>query len=212
LGIISSDRLTPLAQININEVTSYRGLFSWEQNETGRRTFFTADYQNLFNRVSINLGAKESDIALTTDELLKRYNNGTQSVYLEMLLFQYGRYLLISSSRDGSLPANLQGVWNTYNMPAWACDYTHNINVEMNYWPAFSTNLAETFKAYVDYNSAYMKQAELKKAKNELINAVTLNKNIPEVHYNLAYIYNRLGKTKIAQSYLDNYNKLVENN
>lgn len=120
-----------------------------------------ADYQNLFNRVSIDLGAKESDLALTTDELLKRYKNGTESVYLEMLLFQYGRYLLISSSRDGSLPANLQGVWNTYNMPAWACDYTHNINVEMNYWPAFSTNLAETFLAYVDYNSAYMKQAEL---------------------------------------------------
>ena len=120
-----------------------------------------ADYQNLFNRVSLNLGAKESDLALTTDELLKRYKNGTESVYLEMLLFQYGRYLLISSSRDGSLPANLQGVWNTYNMPAWACDYTHNINVEMNYWPAFSTNLAETFRAYVDYNSAYMEQAEL---------------------------------------------------
>ena len=120
-----------------------------------------ADYKNLFDRVTIDLGAKESDFALTTDKLLENYKKGTESAYLETLLFQYGRYLLISSSRDGSLPANLQGVWNTYNMPAWACDYTHNINVEMNYWPAFSTNLAETFEAYVDYNTAYMEMAEL---------------------------------------------------
>ena len=67
---------------------------------------------------------------------------------------------------------------------------------------------------YLHYNlaCAYIKLAELKKAKNELIKAVTIKKNIPEVHYNLAYIYNRLGKTKIAQSYLDNYNNLMENN
>ena len=134
---------------------------SFEQAYNTLKNSHISDYKNLFDRVSINLGAKESDLALTTDKLLERYKNGTESTYLEMLLFQYGRYLLISSSRDGSLPANLQGVWNTYNMPAWACDYTHNINVEMNYWPAFSTNLAETFRAYVDYNSAYMKQAEL---------------------------------------------------
>ena len=120
-----------------------------------------SDYKKLFDRVSLNLGIDESDAALTTDELLEKYKNGTHSSYLETLLFQYGRYLLISSSREGTLPANLQGVWNTYNMPPWACDYTHNINVEMNYWPAFSTNLAETFKAYVSYNEAYMNMAKL---------------------------------------------------
>ena len=119
------------------------------------------DYKNLFDRVSLNLGANESDLDLTTDELLESYKNGNQSTYLEALIFHYGRYLLISSSREGTLPANLQGVWNTYNMPPWACDYTHNINVEMNYWPAFSTNLAETFKAYVSYNEAYMKEAQI---------------------------------------------------
>ena len=134
---------------------------SYEEAYTTLKSRHLNDYKNLFDRVSINLGAKDSDLALTTDELLKIYKNGTESAYLEMLVFQYGRYLLISSSRNGSLPANLQGVWNTYNMPAWACDYTHNINVEMNYWPAFSTNLAETFKAYVNYNAAYMAQAEL---------------------------------------------------
>ncbi len=121
----------------------------------------TDDYKSLFDRVSLDLGTSESDLALTTDKLLESYKNGNKSTYLETLIFQYGRYLLISSSREDTLPANLQGVWNTYNMPPWACDYTHNINVEMNYWPAFSTNLAETFKAYVSYNKAYMKQAKL---------------------------------------------------
>ena len=119
-----------------------------------------ADHSELFGRVSVDLGFKKSDFELTTDVLLDNYKNGEESTYLEALLFQYGRYLLIASSRNGSLPANLQGVWNTYNMPAWACDYTHNINVEMNYWPAFQTNIAETFDAYVSYNKAYMKQAE----------------------------------------------------
>ena len=120
-----------------------------------------ADYKALFERVSLDLGINESDLSITTDKLLENYKSGKKSAYLETLLFQYGRYLLISSSREGTLPANLQGVWNTYNVPPWACDYTHNINVEMNYWPAFSTNLAETFKAYVSYNDAYMEQAKL---------------------------------------------------
>ena len=145
----------------MNAISAKIGGKSYEEAYATLKNSHLQDYKNLFDRVSLNLGAKDSDIALTTDELLNRYKNGTESAYLEMLLFQYGRYLLISSSRDGSLPANLQGVWNTYNMPAWACDYTHNINVEMNYWPAFSTNLAETFSAYVDYNAAYMTQAEL---------------------------------------------------
>ena len=120
-----------------------------------------ADYKALFERVSLDLGINESDLSITTDKLLENYKNGKKSAYLETLLFQYGRYLLISSSREGTLPANLQGVWNTYNVPPWACDYTHNINVEMNYWPAFSTNLAETFRAYVSYNDAYTEQAKL---------------------------------------------------
>ena len=120
-----------------------------------------SDYSELFGRVSLDLETKKSDLELTTDKLLENYQNDDKSNYLEALIFHYGRYLLISSSRKGALPANLQGVWNTYNMPAWACDYTHNINVEMNYWPAFQTNLAETFLSYVDYNNACMKQAEI---------------------------------------------------
>lgn len=119
-----------------------------------------SDYQNLFGRVTLNLDCAESDFELTTDQLLTNYKNGSGSTYLEVLYFQYGRYLLIASSRSGALPANLQGTWNKYNFSPWSSGYWHNINVQMNYWPAFSTNLAETFMAYSDYNTAYMPQAE----------------------------------------------------
>lgn len=119
-----------------------------------------ADYQELFNRVDLDLNCDSRDFELTTDELLEKYNSGTHSSYLETLLFQYGRYLIIASSREGSLPANLQGAWNCYNVPAWSSGYWSNINIQMNYWHVFSTNLAETFIPYVDYNAAYMPVAE----------------------------------------------------
>ena len=117
------------------------------------------DYQGLFGRVSLNLGDLE-DAELTTDELLKQYQSGHYSTYLEALYFQYGRYLLIASSRPGTLVANLQGTWSRYNKSPWGSGIWHNINVQMNYWPAFSTNIAETFEAYVAYNAAYMAAAE----------------------------------------------------
>lgn len=118
------------------------------------------DYQELFNRVEFTLDYNQEDITLTTDQLLRKYQTGYNSAYLEMLIYQYSRYLLIASSRPGALPANLQGTWNAYNVPPWSSGYWHNINIQMNYWSAFSTNLAETFEPYVDYNKAYMKQAE----------------------------------------------------
>ena len=120
-----------------------------------------ADYTELYGRVTLDLDFNESDFALTTDELLANYKNGSGSTYLEALYFQYGRYLLIASSRSGALPANLQGAWNRYNHSPWSSGYWHNINVQMNYWPAFSTNIAETFEAYVEYNNAYMEKAML---------------------------------------------------
>ena len=118
------------------------------------------DYTEIFGRVSLDLDCKESDFELTTDELLAQYKKGSGSSYLEALYFQYGRYLLIASSRSGALPANLQGTWNRYNHTPWSSGYWHNINVQMNYWPAFSTNIAETFEAYVEYNKAYMAKAQ----------------------------------------------------
>ncbi len=111
-----------------------------------------ADYQKLFRRVSLNVGATaESARALTTDERLVRYGTGEADPELEALFFQLGRYMLISSSRPGSLPANLQGLWNNSNNPPWRSDYHSNINVQMNYWPAEVTNLAECHLAFFDY-------------------------------------------------------------
>ena len=101
------------------------------------------DYSSMFSRVSLDLGEERE---LPADKLLEAYRAGDKSAMrrLETLYFSYGRYLLISSSREGSLPANLQGVWNESNTPPWCCDYHINVNLQMNYWGAYNTNLAET--------------------------------------------------------------------
>jgi len=108
------------------------------------------DYQSLFNRVKLNLGG--SNAAQTTKEALQTYNP-SKGQKLEELFFQYGRYLLISSSRDrtDALPANLQGVWNAVDNPPWNADYHLNVNLQMNYWPAYMSNLAETAKPMINY-------------------------------------------------------------
>ena len=100
------------------------------------------DYQRFFNRVSLNLGASTAP-NLPTDERLRRYAEGKEDKTLETLYFQYGRYLLISSSRTLGVPANLQGIWNPYMRPPWSSNYTTNINAEENYWLAENTNLSE---------------------------------------------------------------------
>jgi len=111
------------------------------------------DYQSLFRRFSLDVGTTEPDLlAKTTLARLEAYAKGaTADPDLEALFCQFGRYLLISCSRPGSLPANLQGIWNDSNEPAWACDYHSNINVEMNYWPAEPANLAECHRPFIDY-------------------------------------------------------------
>ncbi|MBL1068620.1 glycoside hydrolase N-terminal domain-containing protein [Streptomyces sp. 7-21] len=118
-----------------------------------------ADYQELFGRVRLRLG-EAADPGLPTDALLAAYQDGTLDEAgrrsLETLYFQYGRYLLISSSRPGSLPANLQGVWNHSAEPPWSADYHVNINLQMNYWPAETTNLTETTAPLFDYADSLM--------------------------------------------------------
>ncbi|HQS55508.1 MAG: hypothetical protein B7Y15_09825 [Bacteroidetes bacterium 24-39-8] len=106
------------------------------------------DYQKLFNRVSLDLG---KSLDQTTIDRLNAHKKGGTDPALEALLFQYGRYLLISSSRPGSLPANLQGIWNNEYKPAWYSQYTTNINVEMNYWPAEQTALSECHMPLFDW-------------------------------------------------------------
>ncbi|MFH8609840.1 glycosyl hydrolase family 95 catalytic domain-containing protein [Streptomyces sp. NPDC018029] len=108
------------------------------------------DHRALFDRVSLDIGqALPADVP--TDRLLKQYGSGgnaTADRALEALFFQYGRYLLIASSRAGSLPANLQGVWNNSTTPPWSADYHTNINLQMNYWLAEAANLPETTAPY----------------------------------------------------------------
>ena len=111
-------------------------------------TLFTnhlKDYPELFDRVTLDLGTTPDSIAaLPTDVQLKRYTDlGESNPDLEELYFQYGRYLLIASSRTPGVPANLQGLWNEKLLPPWSSDYTTNINVEENYWPAEVAALGE---------------------------------------------------------------------
>ncbi|WP_454042010.1 glycosyl hydrolase family 95 catalytic domain-containing protein [Cellulosimicrobium sp. Marseille-Q8652] len=100
------------------------------------------------SRVHVDWGTSAPDVvALPTDRRLARYADGGEDPSLEQTLFAYGRYLLHASSRPGGLPANLQGLWNDENQPPWGCDYHTNINVQMNYWGAETTDLPETHEA-----------------------------------------------------------------
>jgi alpha-L-fucosidase 2 len=109
------------------------------------------DHGALFNRVALNIGQKMPN--QPTDVVLAAYGKGAPAAdrALENLFFQYGRYLLIASSRAGSLPANLQGVWNASTTPPWNDDYHVNINLQMNYWLADVTNLSETMTPFLDF-------------------------------------------------------------
>jgi alpha-L-fucosidase 2 len=112
------------------------------------RSVHVADHQRLFRRVEFRLAASHSD--LPTDERLKRVQAGESDPSLEALYFQFGRYLLMSSSRPGTMAANLQGIWNDQLQPSWDSKYTININTEMNYWPAEVSNLSELHEPLFD--------------------------------------------------------------
>ncbi|GAB3570674.1 glycoside hydrolase family 95 protein [Spirosoma luteolum] len=111
----------------------------------------TRDYQTLFGRVGLQLGTHSLAQAVALPDRMAAYARGKNDPALEALLFQFGRYLLISSSRPGGLPANLQGLWNQETKPAWYSQYTTNINVEMNYWLAEQTNLPECHQPLFDW-------------------------------------------------------------
>jgi alpha-L-fucosidase 2 len=108
------------------------------------------DYQSFYNRVQLKLANKDT-VNLPTDQRLMRYAKGLADPYLETLYFQYGRYLLISSSRTQGVPANLQGLWNPYIQPPWSSNYTMNINAEENYWLAENTNLSEMHLPFLQF-------------------------------------------------------------
>lgn len=123
------------------------------------------DYGNLFNRVQFKVNNAVKFPALPTDEALIAYTKARKENIkeggdpsLESLLFHYGRYLMIASSRKGSLPANLQGLWNDSKTPAWDSDYHTDINIEMNYWINGPANLSECFSPFADYVDFLRKQ------------------------------------------------------
>jgi alpha-L-fucosidase 2 len=109
-----------------------------------------ADFQKYFSRVSLNLGKTDAP-DLPTDERLRRYAEGKEDKNLEVLYFQFGRYLLISCSRTPGVPANLQGIWNPHLRPPWSSNYTTNINAEENYWLAENTNLSEMHRSLLSF-------------------------------------------------------------
>ena len=114
------------------------------------RTEHIADHRTLHDRTVLTLGHDRALEAVPTDERLAAVRSGADDPGLTALLFAYGRYLLIASSRPGSQPANLQGIWNTEVQPPWQCDWTTNINLQMNYWHAETTGLPECHEPLFD--------------------------------------------------------------
>lgn len=118
------------------------------------------DYASLFNRVQLKLNPTVKAENLPTRQRLANYRKGQPDYYLEELYYQFGRYLLISSSRPGNMPANLQGIWHDEVDGPWRIDYHNNINVQMNYWPACTTNLDECMLPLVDFIRTLVKPGE----------------------------------------------------
>ena len=118
------------------------------------------DYSALFNRVSLSLNGAVKTDDVPTPQRLKNYRQGLPDHDLEELYYQFGRYLLIASSRPGTLPANLQGIWHNGVDGPWHVDYHNNINLQMNYWPACPTNLAECTLPLIDFIRTLAKPGE----------------------------------------------------
>ena len=171
LGIDGADAVTLL----LTAATSYRSAYDITADPTARcavplhfasRMPFpqllaahVADHQRYFDRVHLALGPDHAS-NLPTDQRLAALRNGAYDPQLAALYFQFGRYLLIGSSRPGSLPANLQGLWNEHLQAPWNSDYHFNINVQMNYWPAETCNLSELHLPFIDYLDTLVRSGE----------------------------------------------------
>lgn len=157
------------ADANLNKALT----LSYEQLKSAH----VIDYQKLFKRVTFNLSSDAAVLKQPTDERLRKFNNNNPDRQLQTLYYQYGRYLLISSSRPGTPPANLQGIWNNAIQPPWGSNYTTNINTEMNYWLAENTNLAECHQPLFDF----IKELSVNGAKTAKIN-YSINEGWVEHH------------------------------
>ena len=119
-----------------------------------------ADYTALFDRVKLSINPEATNQNIPTPQRLNNYRKGQPDFYLEQLYYQFGRYLLIASSRAGNMPANLQGMWHNQLNGPWRVDYHNNINVQMNYWPVNSTNLNECAQPMIDFIRTLVKPGE----------------------------------------------------
>lgn len=154
----------PLAYVGVDpKVTTKR----WMEQATAKgfeallKEHF-ADYAALFNRVKLNINnATEGTEDLPITQRLANYRQGKADFYLEQLYYQFGRYLLIASSRPGNMPANLQGVWHNNVDGPWRVDFHTNINLQMNYWPACQTNLSECEQPLFEFIKTLIKPGEV---------------------------------------------------
>lgn len=150
--IITLTAATDFNHINPLETVQSRIAESLSADFEQHKTNHIKDYQYYFNRVKLNLGSNNSTY-FPTDARLSAFRDGNPDPALLTLYYQYGRYLLISSSRPGGLPANLQGIWAEGLQVPWNGDYHININAQMNYWLAENTNLSEMHQPFLDYLS-----------------------------------------------------------
>ena len=143
-------------EANVSKILAMANNLSHEELYSRHRQ----DYKNLYDRVTFTLNPEAQNTEahlIPTDKRLKNYKAGTTDNGLEEIYYQFGRYLLISSSREGSMPANLQGMWHNNIDGPWRVDYHNNINIQMNYWPATNANLAECFIPLADYVRSLVK-------------------------------------------------------
>lgn len=143
-GWRSNDRVVPRVQATLAAAS--------QKTYGALRAAHIADFSALMSRATVIWGGADAETAaLTTRQRLDRYKGGAADPGLEQTMYDHGRYLLVSSSRPGGLPANLQGLWNCKNEPDWASDYHTNINVQMNYWGAENTGLSDCHLPLVDF-------------------------------------------------------------
>ncbi len=168
ISVSGADSVTVLTAVRTNFVDyatcngDEKGDCAKDLNAASKKSFDTLyqahleDYQELFSRVDVDLGGSSSSSSTPVPQRIASFGRDNDSKLVKVL-FQYGRYMMISASRD-SEPMNLQGIWNKFRDPAWGCKYTTNINYEMNYWPALTTNLEECFRPFVNKAKALQKQ------------------------------------------------------
>lgn len=156
------DMTDPYAFVGVDPVTSVNERIEKAATKTYDELYDAhyADYSELYGRVDLSINPSESFENLPTPTRLSNYRSGSLDHGLEQQYFQYGRYLLISSSRAGTMPANLQGLWHNNIDGPWRVDYHNNINLQMNYWPATCTNLLECFQPFIDYVKGLVKPGE----------------------------------------------------